>query len=51
MPWAHLDIAGTGHDNGRAYTAKGGAGWGVRLLLELARAQARKPEVQAPVIR
>jgi leucyl aminopeptidase len=37
VPWAHLDIAGTGHDNGRAYTAKGGAGWGVRLLLELAR--------------
>jgi leucyl aminopeptidase len=39
VPWAHLDIAGTGHDNGRAYTAKGGAGWGVRLLVELARAQ------------
>ena len=39
VPWAHVDIAGTGHDNGRAYTAKGGAGWGVRLLLELARAQ------------
>jgi leucyl aminopeptidase len=39
VPWAHLDIAGTGHDNGRAYAAKGGAGWGVRLLLELARAQ------------
>jgi leucyl aminopeptidase len=40
VPWAHLDIAGTGHDNGRAYTAKGGAGWGVRLLVEFARAQA-----------
>ena len=39
VPWAHLDIAGTGHDNGRAYAAKGGSGWGVRLLLELARAQ------------
>jgi leucyl aminopeptidase len=39
VPWAHLDIAGTGHDNGRAYTGKGGAGWGVRLLVELARAQ------------
>jgi leucyl aminopeptidase len=38
VPWAHLDIAGTGHDNGRAYAAKGGAGWGVRLLVELARA-------------
>ena len=34
------DIAGTGHDNGRPYAAKGGSGWGVRLLLELARAQA-----------
>jgi leucyl aminopeptidase len=40
VPWAHLDIAGTGHDNGRPYAAKGGSGWGVRLLLELARAQA-----------
>jgi leucyl aminopeptidase len=37
VPWAHLDIAGTAHDNGRAYAPKGGAGWGVRLLLELAR--------------
>ncbi|HEX7300363.1 MAG TPA: leucyl aminopeptidase [Solirubrobacteraceae bacterium] len=36
VPWAHLDIAGTAHDNGRAYASKGGAGWGVRLLLELA---------------
>jgi leucyl aminopeptidase len=36
VPWAHLDIAGTAHDNGRAYAPKGGAGWGVRLLLELA---------------
>ncbi|MEA2275872.1 MAG: leucyl aminopeptidase [Solirubrobacteraceae bacterium] len=40
VPWAHLDIAGTSHDTGRAYAAKGGSGWGVRLLLELARAQA-----------
>jgi leucyl aminopeptidase len=40
VPWAHLDIAGTGHDIGRAYAAKGGSGWGVRLLVELARAQA-----------
>jgi leucyl aminopeptidase len=41
VPWAHLDIAGTGHDSGRAYAAKGGSGWGVRLLVELARAQVR----------
>jgi leucyl aminopeptidase len=39
VPWAHLDMAGTDHDLGRAYAAKGGSGWGVRLLLELARAQ------------
>jgi leucyl aminopeptidase len=38
VPWAHLDMAGTSHDTGRAYAAKGGSGWGVRLLLELARA-------------
>jgi leucyl aminopeptidase len=41
VPWAHLDIAGMSNDIGRAYAAKGGAGWGVRLLLELARAQVR----------
>jgi leucyl aminopeptidase len=38
-PWAHLDIAGVADDNGRAYTAKGGSGFGVRLLVELARSQ------------
>jgi leucyl aminopeptidase len=38
VPWAHVDMAGTGHDLGRPYAAKGGSGWGVRLLLELARA-------------
>jgi leucyl aminopeptidase len=41
VPWAHLDIAGTDHDSGRAYAAKGGSGWGVRLLVELARVQSR----------
>jgi leucyl aminopeptidase len=40
VPWAHLDIAGTADDNGKPYTPKGGAGWGVRLLVELARAVA-----------
>jgi leucyl aminopeptidase len=37
-PWAHLDIAGTawGQDN-RDYVGKGASGWGVRLLVELAR--------------
>ena len=37
VPWAHIDMAGTAHDTGRAYAAKGGSGWGTRLLLELAR--------------
>jgi leucyl aminopeptidase len=40
VPWAHLDIAGTADDNGKPYTPKGGAGWGVRLLVELAQAVA-----------
>ncbi|TMK41757.1 MAG: leucyl aminopeptidase [Actinobacteria bacterium] len=39
-PWAHVDIAGTAWDLGRAYAAKGGSGFGVRLLVELARAHA-----------
>ncbi|MDP9384087.1 MAG: leucyl aminopeptidase, partial [Actinomycetota bacterium] len=37
VPWAHVDIAGTAWDNGRAYTPKGGSAYGTRLLLELAR--------------
>jgi leucyl aminopeptidase len=41
VPWAHVDMAGTAHDTGRAYAAKGGTGWGVRLLLELARSMRR----------
>jgi leucyl aminopeptidase len=40
VPWAHIDIAGTADDNGKPYTPKGGAGYGVRLLVELARAVA-----------
>jgi leucyl aminopeptidase len=36
-PWAHLDIAGSAWDLGRAYTPKGASGYGVRLLVELAR--------------
>jgi leucyl aminopeptidase len=37
VPWAHLDIAGTARasaDDG--YVTKGGTGFGVRLLVELA---------------
>ncbi len=35
--WAHVDIAGTAWDVGRAYTGNGASGYGVRLLVELAR--------------
>ena len=37
VPWAHLDIAGSAWDLGRAYVPKGAAGYAVRLLVELAR--------------
>jgi leucyl aminopeptidase len=36
-PWAHIDIAGTAWDVGREYVGKGASGFGVRLLVELAR--------------
>ena len=36
-PWVHLDIAGTSWDVGREYVGKGASGFGVRLLVELAR--------------
>jgi leucyl aminopeptidase len=39
-PWAHVDIAGTAWDVGRAYTGKDASGFGVRLLVDLVRAQA-----------
>jgi leucyl aminopeptidase len=39
-PWAHIDIAGTAWDVGREYTGNDGSGFGVRLLVELARHQA-----------
>ena len=38
-PWVHLDIAGTSWDVGREYVGKGATGYGVRLLVELARNQ------------
>jgi leucyl aminopeptidase len=37
VPWAHVDIAGTAWDSGRPYAPKGGSGFGVRLIVELAR--------------
>jgi len=36
-PWAHVDIAGTAWDVGREYTGNDASGFGVRLLVELAR--------------
>jgi leucyl aminopeptidase len=36
-PWVHLDIAGTAWDVGREYVGKGASGYGVRLLVALAR--------------
>jgi leucyl aminopeptidase len=43
VPWVHLDIAGTAYEAGRAYAPKGGSGFGVRLLVELAGALAEGP--------
>ena len=40
VPWAHVDICGTAWNTGRPYAGKGGSGFGVRLLVELARAHA-----------
>jgi leucyl aminopeptidase len=40
VPWAHLDIAGSAWDLDRAYVGKGASGYGVRLLVELARSYA-----------
>ena len=39
VPWGHLDIAGVGDGLGREYARKDASGWGVRLLVELARGQ------------
>jgi leucyl aminopeptidase len=39
-PWAHLDIAGSAWDLGRPYVGKGASGYGVRLLVDLARSYA-----------
>src|SRR3954453_8744039 len=40
VPWAHVDMAGVMNDLGVAYAAKGGSGFGVRLLVDVARAVA-----------
>jgi leucyl aminopeptidase len=40
LPWAHLDIAGSAWELDRPYVGKGASGYGVRLLVELARSYA-----------
>ena len=47
VPWAHVDMAGVANDTGRPYAAKGGSGFGVRLLVELARREAARRAVEA----
>ncbi len=37
IPWAHIDLTAS-NNLGKAYAKEGGAGWGVRLLVELAAA-------------
>ena len=51
VPWAHLDIAGAAYDNGKPYTPKGGAGWGVRLLVELAQGRTGRPRPALALLR
>ena len=46
-PWAHVDIAGTAWDVGREYTGNDASGFGVRLLVELARAKPAEPPPSA----
>ncbi|HSS59657.1 MAG TPA: leucyl aminopeptidase [Solirubrobacteraceae bacterium] len=36
VPWSHLDIACVAWDTDKAYAPKGGTGYGVRLLVQLA---------------
>src|SRR6202011_6277157 len=48
VPWAHLDIAGSAWDLGRPYVGKGASGYGVRLLVELARSYSATGEGHRP---
>src|SRR3954468_9931617 len=47
VPWAHVDMAGVMNDLGVAYAAKGGSGFGVRLLVDVARAVASSADAAA----
>lgn len=45
LPWIHLDIAGVDWmDSAKPTIPKGHAGWGVRFMNELVRAEAAKPK-------
>jgi leucyl aminopeptidase len=46
-PWAHVDIAGVAWGMTREYVGSGASGWGVRLLVELARSVAGAPAASA----
>ena len=43
VPWAHLDIAGTAWDVRRSYIGRDATGFGVRLMVEIARRLAEDP--------
>jgi leucyl aminopeptidase len=45
IPWVHLDVAGTAFESGKPYASKGGTGFGVRTLIELASANAGAPDL------
>ncbi|CAA9499564.1 MAG: Cytosol aminopeptidase PepA [uncultured Solirubrobacterales bacterium] len=40
-PWVHVDIAGVAWGGTREYVGSGASGWGVRMLVELARGAVR----------
>jgi leucyl aminopeptidase len=42
VPWAHLDIAGMAWSSGKPHSGKGGNGFGVRLMVQLARSMAAR---------
>jgi leucyl aminopeptidase len=43
VPWAHVDIAGMAWEGGRPYAPWGGTGFGVRLLVDVARRVSAQP--------
>jgi leucyl aminopeptidase len=41
-PWVHVDIAGVAWGGTREYVGSGASGWGVRMLVELARGASKR---------